>query len=197
MDQRDINSRTRADTFGLRPDLYDALSGNMVTNDSIDEKIEASLNDILPDYGECTIPYANNSYGSSRFLPFTKPIGTQKGCSISSEDGIILNTVGQWQLECQVAVMVSGSSLATAETRLEVFDSDGKFVSRSIGMIRTPSNGGTATNTVAVKHIAIVDRPGYRVRVYAYHIGTAILTNSYWYADEGYTSLSAMYINAG
>mgnify|MGYP000891907710 CR=1 FL=1 len=35
MDQRDINSRTRADTFGLRPDLYDALSGNMVTKDDL------------------------------------------------------------------------------------------------------------------------------------------------------------------
>lgn len=35
MDQRDINSRTRADTFGLRPDLYDALAGNMVKQTDI------------------------------------------------------------------------------------------------------------------------------------------------------------------
>lgn len=35
MEQRDINSRTRADTFGLRPDLYDALSGNMVKKDDL------------------------------------------------------------------------------------------------------------------------------------------------------------------
>lgn len=35
MDQRDINSRTRADTFGLRPDIYDALSGNMVKKDDL------------------------------------------------------------------------------------------------------------------------------------------------------------------
>lgn len=35
MEQRDINSRTRADTFGLRPDLYDALAGNMVKKDDL------------------------------------------------------------------------------------------------------------------------------------------------------------------
>lgn len=35
MEQRDINSRTRADTFGLRPDLYDALAGNMVKQTDI------------------------------------------------------------------------------------------------------------------------------------------------------------------
>lgn len=35
MEQRDINSRTRADTFGLRPDIYDALAGNMVKKDDL------------------------------------------------------------------------------------------------------------------------------------------------------------------
>lgn len=35
MEQRDINSRTRADTFGLRPDLYDALTGNMVKKEDL------------------------------------------------------------------------------------------------------------------------------------------------------------------
>lgn len=36
----DENSRTRYDTFGIRPDLFDGLRGNMISQDGVDKKIE-------------------------------------------------------------------------------------------------------------------------------------------------------------
>lgn len=191
MEQRDINSRTRADTFGLRPDIYDALAGNMVK--------QTDLGSLLPNSGSCFLPQgaASLQTGGQRFLPFTVPNGTQRGCEVSSEDGLILNAIGMWRVEVatrSIMENVAGNG-GSSELRLEVFDPDGNFVRRRIYYL----NAGGIVLISSVEHPhcwlnVVVDRPGYRVRVFQ------LLSNATgmrtWNSSE-YTELFAQYVYNG
>jgi len=131
MEQRDINSRTRADTFGLRPDIYDALSGNMVK--------KTDLESLLPMSGFCRLAGTgtNVEHLANKFLPFNVQKGPALGCEIHAEDGIVLNAIGMWEVKVRVlsAVSTLPAVAGYAVIRLESFDPDGNMVSREVGKV--------------------------------------------------------------
>lgn len=157
MEQRDINSRTRADTFGLRPDIYDALAGNMVK--------KTDLESLLPMSGACRIRNSGIS-NSNKWLPFTEQIGDMRGCHLSTNTeygGIIFDRIGMWNVTCRVPVSAGVTFLGEVEIRLETWDPDGVMVDRQASS--QPVNVGNFS--VYVDASVIVDRPGYAVRVYS------------------------------
>lgn len=109
MEQRDINSRTRADTFGLRPDLYDALSGNMVKKEDL-TAIGGSL-------GYASILISKSTEVSVRKNTDTRlPVslsGESKGVSIAELNGRgkgLLLENGIWIITESITTRASGTS---------------------------------------------------------------------------------------
>ena len=156
MEQRDINSRTRADTFGLRPDLYDALSGNMVKKTDLDS--------LLPNYGACTAPKASGGV-SNTWFPFTQPIGDMKGCHLYEGDGggIVLDVVGMWECITNIYVVNTGIIPGNATSKIELWSPEGQFVERQISRAIVGGNSGFPMVT---QRAFVVDNPGYVIRSY-------------------------------
>ncbi|WP_010120126.1 hypothetical protein [Corynebacterium nuruki] len=156
------------------------------------------LEDLLPMSGYCQIDGAGNPWTGARgfanqFLPLTKKLGESRGCEISSEDGIILNAVGQWRVEFNCTVeMASGTN--ALELRLEVFDPDGNLHSRAAAgkKVFTTLGIGVDSSSLYVFDNVVVDRPGYRVRVYSLNNGQA-----QYYMADGWNKLGAQYVYNG
>lgn len=156
MEQRDINSRTRADTFGLRPDIYDALAGNMVK--------KTDLESLLPNYGAATAPKESKSV-SNTWFPFTKPIEPMIGCRMFDGDGggIVLDVVGMWECFTNIYAFNNGVLLGNAQAKLELWSPEGEFVERQTSKAILPGNSGFPMVT---QRAFVVDRPGYVIRSY-------------------------------
>lgn len=95
MDHRSINSQTRADTYGMRPDLFAALSGNMVKRDEVDRLLD------LLNYGSAFCPVSGPNdraiTGSGR-APFTELVGYNRNVTIAEGGGLVLGIPGTWDI---------------------------------------------------------------------------------------------------
>lgn len=154
----------------------------------------SDLEDLLPDYGERFMPEQGGVSGS-RFLPFTSSTVTPRGCEYPTEDGIILNTIGLWEVSCMTSTIVSVTSFFNTYgwIRLELFDPEGTRVKRKEGGIYT-TGLGTASNIVNLSMMVAVPEAGYRVRVYQWKDSVNTISSS---SGESSSTLSAQYIYKG
>jgi len=138
-------------------------------------------------------PWTGKTGFANQFLPLRKEIGQARGCEISSEDGIILNAIGMWDVtfNCSVELASGNDGL---ELRLECFDADGNMVSRAAAQkkVFTTLGIGVDATPMYVFDSVVVDEPGYRVRVYSLNNGQA-----QYYMADGWNKLQARYVYNG
>ena len=103
-----FNTGTRADTFGIRPDLFKELQEVVPKKETIDRLVESEqemagrldLLDPIMDFGQSYMPTGMNFKGTGR-LPFRNQRGPARGVVIEN-DGIRLLGEGAWQISCCV-----------------------------------------------------------------------------------------------
>lgn len=156
MDQRDINSRTRADTFGLRPDLYDALSGNMVKKDDLEA--------LIPYSGEC-FSNSGSQFAGNGFISFGTESAPMYGCHLTGDDngGITFDEIGQWRVDVSIVAHNTQAVVYDTEIRIEISDSDDNLIERRAFKQR-PAPYGMTRITLFSKFV--IAEAGHKVRVY-------------------------------
>ena len=101
-----FNTGTRADTFGIRPDLFKELQAVAPKKETIDHLVESEkemagrldLLDPIMDFGQSYMPTGMNFKGTGK-LPFRRQRGPARGVVIEN-DGIRLLGAGAWQITC-------------------------------------------------------------------------------------------------
>ena len=121
-----FNTGTRADTFGIRPDLFKELQEVAPKKETIDRLVESEkdlsgrmdLLDPIMDFGQSYMPTGLNFKGTGR-LPFRNQRGPARGVRIEN-DGIRLLGEGAWQITCSFKpswVLAISGSYVYAELR--------------------------------------------------------------------------------
>ena len=121
-----FNTGTRADTFGIRPDLFKELQAVAPKKETIDHLVESEkemagrldLLDPIMDFGQSYMPTGLNFKGTGR-LPFRNQRGPARGVRIEN-DGIRLLGAGAWQITCSFKpswVLAISGSYVYAELR--------------------------------------------------------------------------------
>ena len=117
-----FNTGTRADTFGIRPDLFKELQEVAPKKETIDRLVDSEqelkdttdrlvaaeqemagrldLLDPIMDFGQSYMPTGMNFKGTGR-LPFRNQRGPARGVRIEN-DGIRLLGEGAWQITCDI-----------------------------------------------------------------------------------------------
>lgn len=121
-----FNTGTRADTFGIRPDLFKELQAVAPKKETIDHLVESEkemagrldLLDPIMDFGQSYMPTGMNFKGTGK-LPFRRQRGPARGVVIEN-DGIRLLGAGAWQITCSFKpswVLAISGSYVYAELR--------------------------------------------------------------------------------
>ena len=121
-----FNTGTRADTFGIRPDLFKELQAVAPKKETIDHLVESEkemagrldLLDPIMDFGQSYMPTGLNFKGTGR-LPFRNQRGPARGVRIEN-NGIRLLGEGAWQITCSFKpswVLAISGSYVYAELR--------------------------------------------------------------------------------
>ena len=103
-----FNTGTRADTFGIRPDLFKELQAVAPKKETIDHLVESEkemagrldLLDPIMDFGQSYMPTGLSFTGTGK-VPFRNQRGPARGVRIEN-DGIRLLGKGAWQISCCV-----------------------------------------------------------------------------------------------
>ena len=119
-----FNTGTRADTFGIRPDLFKELQEVAPKKETIDRLVESEkdlsgrmdLLDPIMDFGQSYMPTGLRFTGTGK-LPFRNQRGPARGVVIEN-DGIRLLGEGAWQINCDIRA--SWIALATNSIRAEI-----------------------------------------------------------------------------
>ena len=119
-----FNTGTRADTFGIRPDLFKELQEVAPKKETIDRLVESEkdlsgrmdLLDPIMDFGQSYMPAGLKFTGTGK-LPFRNQRGPARGVVIEN-DGIRLLGQGAWQINCDIRA--SWIKLATNSIRAEI-----------------------------------------------------------------------------
>ena len=119
-----FNTGTRADTFGIRPDLFKELQAVAPKKETIDHLVESEkemagrldLLDPIMDFGQSYMPTGLRFTGTGK-LPFRNQRGPARGVIIEN-DGIRLLGEGAWQINCDIRA--SWIQFATNSIRAEI-----------------------------------------------------------------------------
>ena len=119
-----FNTGTRADTFGIRPDLFKELQAVAPKKETIDHLVESEkemagrldLLDPIMDFGQSYMPTGLRFTGTGK-LPFRNQRGPARGVIIEN-DGIRLLGQGAWQINCDIRA--SWIQFATNSIRAEI-----------------------------------------------------------------------------
>ena len=119
-----FNTGTRADTFGIRPDLFKELQEVAPKKETIDHLVESEkemagrldLLDPIMDFGQSYMPTGLRFTGTGK-LPFRNQRGPARGVIIEN-DGIRLLGQGAWQINCDIRA--SWIQFATNSIRAEI-----------------------------------------------------------------------------
>ena len=103
-----FNTGTRADTFGIRPDLFKELQAVAPKKETIDHLVESEkemagrldLLDPIMDFGQSYMPTGLSFTGTGK-IPFRNQRGPARGVRIEN-DGLRLLGKGAWQISCCV-----------------------------------------------------------------------------------------------
>ena len=186
MEQRDVNSQTRADTFGMRPDLYAALSGNMVKRSEVDE-----LSPLVDFCSVSTPPGSGDAMIGTGRLPMSHVIGEYKGCT-PMNNMIRLDDRGLWSLTAMVTTSFTQVwDPQDCQVWLRVIKPDGGLhsVYRQQGYFMSTLKVTTMSLTTTV----MVKEPGYFADVYV----IAALPQRGWLTGPEWSNLTVQHINRG
>ena len=167
------NSRTRADTYGIRPDLFKELQEVTPKKETIDRLVESEqelngrmdLLDPIMDFGQSYMPTGLGFSGSGR-LPFRNQRGPARGVIIEN-DGIRLLGQGAWQFTCEVKP--SWIRIATRRIiyRINCYDPQGNLYTHQEFIDDTSAE----THTVSFGADFVLPGPNYFVEVRVSSVG--------------------------
>lgn len=168
-----FNTGTRADTFGIRPDLFKELQAVAPKKETIDHLVESEkemagrldLLDPIMDFGQSYMPTGTGFRNSGR-LPFRNQRGPARGVRIEN-NGIRLLGAGAWQITCEVRP--SWIRLTTLEIiyHINCYDPQGKLYTRQEFIDRSSED----THSVAFGADFVVPDSDYFVAVHVNSIG--------------------------
>ena len=121
-----FNTGTRADTFGIRPDLFKELQAVAPKKETIDHLVESEkemagrldLLDPIMDFGQSYMPTGLSFTGTGK-IPFRRQRGPARGVRIEN-DGLRLLGKGAWQISCCVRpswILAISGTLVRVEIR--------------------------------------------------------------------------------
>ena len=121
-----FNTGTRADTFGIRPDLFKELQEVAPKKETIDRLVESEkdlknrmdLLDPIMDFGQSYMPAGLNFKGTGK-IPFRRQRGPARGVVIEN-DGLRLLGKGAWQITSDIRpswIVSVGQTYVYAEIR--------------------------------------------------------------------------------
>ena len=121
-----FNTGTRADTFGIRPDLFKELQEVAPKKETIDRLVESEqalkdrmdLLDPIMDFGQSYMPAGLNFRGTGK-IPFRRQRGPARGVRIEN-DGLRLLGKGAWQITSDIRpswIVSIGQTYVHAEIR--------------------------------------------------------------------------------
>ena len=167
-----FNTGTRADTFGIRPDLFKELQEVAPKKETIDRLVESEkdlsgrmdLLDPIMDFGQSYMPTGLN-FGGTGKLPFRRQRGPARGVRIEN-DGIRLLGAGAWQIMCDIRpewVLVTPSLHA----EIRCYAPDG-----SLYTYQKTRTSNTAEHSIVWGADFIVPEPNYFVSVHVTSVGS-------------------------
>ena len=184
-----FNTGTRADTFGIRPDLFKELQAVAPKKETIDHLVESEkemagrldLLDPIMDFGQSYMPTGLNFKGTGK-LPFRNQRGPARGVRIEN-DGLRLLGKGAWQISCSImaswVMQISGGAI-WAEIRC--YRPDG-----TLDTYQRHRTGTDSHHTIDFSADFVVPEPNYFVSA---HITTAASARQF-YGGWAVTRLAA------
>ncbi|WP_301201659.1 hypothetical protein [Corynebacterium stationis] len=167
-----FNTGTRADTFGIRPDLFKELQAVAPKKETIDHLVESEkemagrldLLDPIMDFGQSYMPTGIGFSGTGR-LPFRAQRGPAKGVRVEN-NGMRLLGAGAWQITCEVRpswISIQGHDITY---RIYCYDPQGSLYTYQEFIDLTSSS----THSVSFGADFVVPDPNYFVAVVVYDI---------------------------
>ena len=128
-----FNTGTRADTFGIRPDLFKELQEVAPKKETIDRLVESEkelsgrmdLLDPIMDFGQSYMPTGLKFTGTGK-LPFRNQRGPARGVIIEN-DGIRLLGEGAWQINCDIRASWIALSSSSIRAEIRCYRPDGSL----------------------------------------------------------------------
>lgn len=191
-----FNSMTRADTFGIRPDLFFQLAETTPTRTEVDsmkqraQQTEQSLNgrlDLLSplqDYGSLYMP-ANRNFRGTGVLPFVVQLGPMQGCE-QYLNGIRFLDKGLWDIRAQVTFSWIRFATSEGEVAVQVRNRQGQVFAEQRAKFSSAE-----VHTVSVVSSVVVPEPGYYVEVFV----MVSAGNRAMYAGPAWSRLVAQHIS--
>ncbi|SDR75849.1 hypothetical protein [Corynebacterium timonense] len=164
------NSMTRADTFGIRPDLFVQLAETVPTRPEIDALAkgaaasEKNLNNRLDllsplqDYGSLYVPAGKELKGEGT-LPFTAQLGPMRGCE-PYRKGIRLLDKGLWDIRAQATLSWIRFATGKGEVALMVYTPSGAVFAEQRAKFTDSDE-----HTVSIVSSVVIPEPGYYAEV--------------------------------
>ena len=181
-----FNTGTRADTFGIRPDLFKELQEVAPKKETIDRLVDSEeelkattdrlvaaeqelkdrmdLLDPIMDFGQSYMPTGIGFSGTGR-LPFRAQRGPSRGVRVEN-NGMRLLGAGAWQITCEVRpswISIQGHDITY---RIYCYDPQGSLYTYQEFVDRTSSS----THSVSFGADFVVPDPNYFVAVVVYDI---------------------------
>ena len=173
-----FNTGTRADTFGIRPDLFKELQEVAPKKETIDRLVESEqelkdrmdLLDPIMDYGQSYMPSGFGFTGTGK-LPFRNQRGPARGVVIEN-DGIRLLGQGAWQISCTVfASWILAISGIGVSVEIRCYSPTGKLHS-----YQRHQTGTDSRHSIDFSADFVVPGPNYFISV---HITQAASTSQF------------------
>ena len=197
-----FNTGTRADTFGIRPDLFKELQEVAPKKETID-RLVASEQDLKhrTDLLEGVQGYAHaymtkninaqwNLGNNWRMMPFNGQVGPSVGASVRSDGRVEMGSPGLWMIYAKLhARSTNYTGGGGISLRLRVYRPSGALYHESyvrgttlvdLGVVTTTVGSGSLVSVVPV----VVDEPGCYVQVDAW--------TAAWRWWDGGTQLSSL-----
>ena len=163
-----FNTGTRADTFGIRPDLFKELQEVAPKKETIDRLVESEqdlnsrmdLLDPIMDFGQSYMPTGMGFTGTGK-IPFRNQRGPARGVRIEN-DGIRLLGKGAWQIACCVHpswILAISGTLVVVEIRC--YRPDG-----SLYTYQEFTTAAEGTHSLGLSADFVVPEPNYFVSVH-------------------------------
>lgn len=169
-----FNTGTRADTFGIRPDLFKELQAVAPKKETIDRLVESEqelngrmdLLDPIMDFGQSYMPTGMGFRNAGR-LPFRSQRGPARGVAIV-DNGMRLLGEGAWQVTCEVRPSWIRLVSRSITYRINCYTPTGALHTYQ----EFVDDSSEDTHSVAFGADFVVPDSGYFVAVHVQNVGT-------------------------
>lgn len=178
-----FNTGTRADTFGIRPDLFKELQEVAPKKETIDRLVASEQDlkhrtDLLEGVQGYAHAYMSKNINAAwslssnwRMMPFNAQIGPSVGASVRSDGRVEMGSTGLWMIYAKVHARSTNYTGGGGVTLgLRVYRPSGTLYHESyvrgttlvdIGVITTTVGSGSLVSVVPI----VIDEPGCYVQV--------------------------------